>query len=76
VRAEADEVVITTVDEEILVDTTPFTLEDQLADEVFARDADGSSGRSRLVMAVIAALATILVILALSRRRRSGGSDS
>jgi hypothetical protein len=57
--------VITTSDEEIHVDTSPFVLDDDLA------LGSAGSGRSRLVMAVLAALATILVILAITRRRRS-----
>jgi hypothetical protein len=65
VRAGDDEVVITTSDEEIHVDTSPFVLDDDLA------LGGAGSGRSRLVLAVLAALATILVILALARRRRS-----
>ncbi|HEY6531714.1 MAG TPA: hypothetical protein VIY72_05385 [Acidimicrobiales bacterium] len=65
VRADDDEVVITTADEEILVDTSPFVLDD---DVVLGGE---SAGRSRLVMAVLAALATIAVIVLFARRRRS-----
>jgi hypothetical protein len=64
VRADVDEVVITTADEEIYVDTSPFVLDD---DAVLGA---GPAGRSRLVMAVLAALATIVVILLVARRRR------
>ena len=70
VRADVDEVVITAGGEEIYVDTTP--LADPLVSDPFGADPfEASGGRSRLVLAVGAALVTILLIVVLARRRRS-----
>jgi len=72
VRADSDEVVVEAGGEEIHIDTTPID-EDPAA--VAAEGLDdagtGASGRSKLALAVVAALVTILAVLIWNRRRRS-----
>ena len=68
VRAEDDEVVVTAGDEELYVDTTPRSGAD--LDSVLADEMQAGAGRTRLVAAVLAAVAAaVLVLLALRRRR-------
>ncbi len=67
VRSDTDEVVVTAAGEEIYVDTSPRSGAEEAAS--FA-GPPSPSGRSRLVMAVVAALATILLVLLWNRRRR------
>ena len=75
VRADADEVVINAAGEEIYVDTTPRSPDlDVLGDlDPAATVAPAGRSRSKLSLAVVAALVTILVILLWSRRRRDDG---
>jgi hypothetical protein len=67
VRADADEIVINAGGEEIYVDTTPRGAD---ADVVIGSSVVASAGRSKLVVAVVAALLTVLAIILWNRRHR------
>jgi hypothetical protein len=69
VRAETDEVVIAAGGEEIHVDTTPRDDDPAAVAAEWLDDGGAATGRSKLVLALVAALATILVILIWGRRR-------
>jgi hypothetical protein len=69
VRADDDEVVISAGGEEIYVDTTPREA-DLEAEVLVGGSVVTSPGRSKLVVAVLAALLTVLAIVLWSRRRR------
>ncbi len=70
VRTDVDEVVITAGGEEIYVDTSPR--EPGEGPSPFAGPSVvTSSGRSRVAVAVVAALLTLLAVLVWARRRRA-----
>jgi hypothetical protein len=68
-------VVINAAGEEIYVDTTPRSSDLEGFGELDPADVvtPAGRGRSKLTLAVVAALVTILVILLWSRRRRDDG---
>ncbi len=72
VRTDADEVVINAAGEEIYVDTTPRDPDPDVLAELAGLDGASVAGRgrSKLTLALVAALLTILAIVAWSRRRR------
>jgi len=70
VRAELDEVIVDTAGEEIFIDTAPRAPSD-LADwnnSPVVQSTD--SGRSKLVLAIVAAVAALLAVVVISRKRR------
>jgi hypothetical protein len=71
VRADDDEVVIEAGGEEFHVDTTPLHDDPAAVAAEWLEEGGAPSGaRSKLVIGVVAALATILAIILWSRRRR------
>ncbi|MEI7622714.1 MAG: hypothetical protein WCJ88_04090 [Actinomycetes bacterium] len=69
VRAELDEVIVDTAGEEIYIDTAPRApLGTAGWSETPIVRSDG--GRSKLALAVVAALAALVAVLVVSRRRR------
>jgi len=70
VRAELDEVIVDTAGEEIFIDTAPRAPSD-LADwnnSPVVQSTDG--GRSKMAIAVVAAVAALIAVLVVSRKRR------
>jgi hypothetical protein len=73
VRADADEIVVEAGGEEIHIDTTPRDTDPAAVAAEWLDDDGGapSVGRSKLVLAVVAALAALLAVLIWGRRRNS-----
>jgi hypothetical protein len=72
VRADADEIVVEAGGEEILIDTTPRDADPAAVAAEWLDDGGApSAGRSKLVLAVVAALAALLAVLIWGRRRNS-----
>lgn len=70
VMAEADEVIVETAGEEIFIDTSPRAPIDsaEWSTSPVVQSSDGA--RSRIAIAVVAALATLTAVIILRRKRR------
>ena len=70
VRAELDEVIVDTAGEEIFIDTAPRAPSD-IADWNNAPVVQSTgNGRSKMAIAIVAAVAALLAVLVVSRKRR------
>jgi hypothetical protein len=70
VRAELDEVIVDTAGEEIFIDTAPRAPSD-LADWNKAPVVQSTdNGRSKLAIAIVAAVAALVAVLVVTRKRR------
>lgn len=69
VRAELDEVIVDTAGEELFIDTAPRAPSNSAgwSDTPIVRS---DAGRSKLTLAVVAALAALVAVVVVSRRRR------
>jgi hypothetical protein len=72
VRADTDEIVVEAGGEEIHIDTTPRDTDPAAVAAEWLDDGGApSTGRSKLVLAVVAALVALLAVLIWGRRRSS-----
>ena len=69
VRAELDEVIVDTAGEEILIDTAPRAPSDP-AGWSGTPVVHSEGGRSKVALALVAAMAALVAVLVVSRRRR------
>ena len=69
VRAELDEVIVDAAGEEIFIDTAPRALSD-VADWSKAPVVQADNGRSKMAIAIVAAVAALIAVLVVSRKRR------
>ena len=69
VRAELDEVIVEAAGEEIFIDTAPRAPSD-LADWSKAPVVHADNGRSKMTIAIVAAVAALIAVLVVTRKRR------
>ena len=69
VRAELDEVIVEAAGEEIFIDAAPRAPSD-LADWSNAPVVHSDSGRSKMTIAIVAAVAALIAVLVVTRKRR------